>query len=509
MNNVLRNYDQLKIGAILNYVLILLNTVVGLVYIPYMLRMMGQSEYGLYSLVSSVISYLTILDLGIGNAIIRYTAKYRAEGKVKEQYELFGMFFILYLIIGIVALGTGVGLYCNVDVIFAQTMSSLELNRARLMILILVFNLAITFPMSIFSSILTAYEEFIFPRIINILRILLNTIIMVVLLHYGYRAVAMVIVQTVFNILTLIINYIYCKYNLKIQLIFNKFKWGLLKEVSVYSFWILLNVIMDKLYWSTGQFVLGAISGTIAVSVFAVAIQFQSMYMQFSTAISSVFLPKITSMVSKDCSNQELSLLFIKTGRIQYIIMCFIMCGFIVFGKPFIILWAGKEYLEAYVITVLFFVSLVIPLIQNIGITILQAKNQMKFRSILYICIASVALVFEILLSKHMGIIGCAIAISGAILLGQGVIMNVYYSKVQNINIVKFWKEIIKMSIVPFITTIAATIYVRQLNVQSWFDLFRLIIIYTIIYVPLFWFVSMNKDEKLIVKHLIKRVTHI
>jgi O-antigen/teichoic acid export membrane protein len=56
--------NQLKAGAVLNYVVILLNTLVGLLYTPYMLRMMGQSEYGLYSLVASVIAYLTILDLG-------------------------------------------------------------------------------------------------------------------------------------------------------------------------------------------------------------------------------------------------------------------------------------------------------------------------------------------------------------------------------------------------------------------------------------------------------------
>ena len=42
--------NQLKAGAALNYVAIVLNMVVGLIYTPYMLRMLGQSEYGLYSL---------------------------------------------------------------------------------------------------------------------------------------------------------------------------------------------------------------------------------------------------------------------------------------------------------------------------------------------------------------------------------------------------------------------------------------------------------------------------
>ncbi len=99
--------NQLKAGAFLSYVSIGLNMVVGLLYTPYMLRMLGQSEYGLYSLASSIIAYLTVLDLGFGNAIVRYTAKFRSEGKEREQQEMFGMFFLLYIGIGLVAVIAG------------------------------------------------------------------------------------------------------------------------------------------------------------------------------------------------------------------------------------------------------------------------------------------------------------------------------------------------------------------------------------------------------------------
>ena len=88
--------NQLKAGAFLSYISIILNNIIGLLYMPFMLRMMGQNEYGLYSLVASVVAYLTVLDLGFANAIVRYTAKFRSEHKINEQYEMFGMFFILY-----------------------------------------------------------------------------------------------------------------------------------------------------------------------------------------------------------------------------------------------------------------------------------------------------------------------------------------------------------------------------------------------------------------------------
>ena len=169
---------------------------------------------------------------------------------------------------------------------------------------------------------------------------------MILLLSIGYKAIAMVVVITLFNVATLCINAWYCKYQLNIKVKFARFKWGFLKEVSVYSFWIFLNAIMDRIYWSTGQFVLGMFSGAVAVAIYAVAIQLEHIFMSFSTAISGVFLPKVTAMVAKGNSEKEISDLFIRTGRIQYLIMAFILTGFILFGKQFVILWAGSGYEE-------------------------------------------------------------------------------------------------------------------------------------------------------------------
>lgn len=491
--------NQLKAGVVLNYVVIFLNTVVGLLYTPYMLRMMGQSEYGLYSLVASVIAYLTVLDLGFGNAIVRYTAKFRAEKKTEEQYEMFGMFFLLYLVIGIIAFGIGLGLYFNVDTLFGNTMTAVELDRARIMMLLLVANLAFTFPMSIWGSVIQAYEDFVFQKSLNIIRIILNTAVMICLLHFGYKAVAMVVVQTIFNVLTLVVNFIYCrrKLNIHIYFRFKHFHWGFLKEVAIYSFWIFLNAIMDRVYWSTGQFVLGAMVGTAAVAVFAIAIQLEGMYMQFSTAISSVFLPKVTAMVAKNRSRKDISDLFIRTGRIQYIVLAYILSGFIIFGRQFIELWAGAGYSDAYIISLLFFIPLTVPLIQNLGITILQARNEMKFRSVLYIIIALVSLAMQIVLTRYFGGIGCAMGVSGALVVGQILIMNVYYRRRQDLDIKTFWKEISKMSIIPIVLIFSSMLVIRHFfALDSWGKLILGIAAFSLVYIPLFFRFSMTDEER-------------
>lgn len=488
--------NQLKAGAILNYFVLALNAVVGLAYTPYMLRMLGQSEYGIYSLAASLIAYLSILDLGFGNAVIRYTAKFRAEGKVDEQYSMFGMFTVLYSVIGIIAFCAGLILYFNINNMFGDTLTPIEIEQTRVIVLLMVFNLAVTFPLSIYGAIITAYEDFIFLRVVQIARIMLSTIVMLALLTVGYKAIGLVVVQTVFNIVTLALNYFYCKNKIKIKVRFGKIDKPLLKEVAIYSFWIFLNAIMDRIYWSTGQFVLGATSGAIAVSVFALAIQLEGMYMMFSGGISSVFLPKVTAMVAQNSDPRKISDLFIRIGRLQYIILAYILSGFIIFGRQFIGFWGGKGYEDTYYITLIFFIPLTIPLIQNLGIAILQARNQMKFRSLLYIVIALCSLALQIPLSKYYGGIGCACAVGGALLIGQGVILNIYYNNKQKLDIISFWKEIISMSILPIIICVLAYIIISYMPIESITKLIISIIIFSIVYLPLVYKFSMNNFER-------------
>lgn len=497
--------SQLKIGVLLSYVVLALQNLVALLYTPFMLRMMGKSEYGLYSIAASIVAYLTILDLGFGNAIVRYTAKFRAENKQEEQYEMFGMFFLLYCGIGLITLLAGGALYWNAENIFDAAMTANELSRTKVILALMVLNLAISFPFSLFGSIITAYEQFVFQKVIAIIRIILNTGTMIVLLKLGYKAIAMVVVTTIFNILTLVFNFWYCKHYLKIKLKFAKFKWGFLKEVSIYSFWIFLNAIMDRIYWSTGQFVLGAYAGTAVVAVFAVAIQLEYMYMSFSTAISGVFLPKVTAMAVQDSDGKSISDLFIKTGRIQYCVMILVLTGFFLFGRQFIHLWAGEDYDEAYIIAMLFFIPLTVPLIQNLGITILQARNQMKFRSLLYLVISFASLGAQIPLSKYFGGVGCACAIAGALVLGQILVMNVYYQIKQKIDIVRFWIEIVKMSMVPSVLTMLAYYVLRQYSLDSVVKLVAGIVIYLVVYLPLFFMFSMNAYERDLILKPIKK----
>lgn len=468
--------------------------------------MLGPSEYGLYSLAISLIGYLTVMDFGFGNAIIRYTAKFRAEGKLKEQQEMFGMFFLIYLVISVLAFALAWILVVNVEFLFGANMTSTEVSRLRIILMLMAFNLAFNFPMSIWTSVATAYERFLFQKILVIIRSILNPLVMIVLLLYGYKAVALVVLTTIFNVLTLIANYYYCINKISIKLKFAKFNIPFLKEVTIYSFWVFLAFVVDQFLWNTSQLILGATRGTTPVAVFSVAMQLRVMFYSFSAAISSVFLPRVTMLVANGASNLELSNLFIKTGRIQNLVVSLIVSGFIVFGSQFVDLWAGQFYHEAYWLCVIIFLAVYPSVIQSIAASIMMARNELRYKSLVTLFSAFGGALLSLPFSFKWGALGCTIATSIGIVITYDFILNVYYKRKLMLDIKKFWTQMFKMSI-PVIPIISVGLFVvNRLNLDSFPKLFACIGVFIVLYVPIIYEFSMNYNERLLFNGIINKI---
>jgi len=489
--------NQRRWGAVLSYVNIILTVLVGLLYTPLMLRLLGQSEYGLYSLIGSVIGYLGVLDMGLGNTLVRYTAKNRVDGTPQREAEMNGLFLMIYSVIGIITLVVGAGIYANIEFLFGETLNAGEMQRARIMMVLLIFNFALSFPFSIFASILQAYEKFIFLRVSNILRVVLNPLLVLPFLCWGYGSVMMVVVSTLLNFACLFANWFYCWRYLQVKFKRGHFTQSFLREVSVYSFFIFLNAIMDKIYWGTGQFVLGIVSGTMQVAVYAVAMQFMMMYMNLSNAISGVMLPKVTMMVANKVSTRELTDLMIRIGRLQYLVVGYIFVMFLLVGHEFITLWAGEGYQAAYPIVLLLMGALLIPLVQNVGIAILQAMNLNRYRMTVYSLCAFIALGFSFPLAQYYDGFGCAVATAVSLIVSTGLFMNRYYARRVKLDIARFWRNILAMTKGMVLLVIAGGLvkYLLCLSL-SWGNLLFMVVICTFFYIVIMYLWCMNDDER-------------
>ena len=129
--------SQLRSGVLLSYVNLIISSIIPFIYTPVMLRMLGQAEYGLYSLSASTVSYLSLLGFGFGSTIIRYVAKYRAEENKEAEEKVFGFFLLLYCALAALVMVCGICIATHTEFIFHQGLSVNEIKKMKRLILIM------------------------------------------------------------------------------------------------------------------------------------------------------------------------------------------------------------------------------------------------------------------------------------------------------------------------------------------------------------------------------------
>lgn len=492
--------NQLKLGIVLNYISIAITFIVGLVYTPFLIRTLGQVDYGIYALALAIAGYLSLLDLGIGNAIVRYVAETQVNGTKEKEAKLIGFFFNLFSYIGLATIILGLLITWNLGNIVSTDFSNEQIQTLQWMMFILTINFAVGFVLNTFSAVLQAYEKFVFLKSANIIRIALTPLLSVIYLFYSSNIIILTMILAVVNIGILVAGFYYYKKTLKINMTFHSVESNLKKEVVRYSLIIFVVAIADKLYWQTDQILLGILKNPEVVAVYALAIQFINIFMSLSIAINSVFLARVTHIVNEKNYINKLNALFIKVSKFQTFVLGLFLSGFVLIGEVFIDLWVGPSYNLAYFIIIILMLAFSLDLIQNLGLVIMQAKGKYSFRAYTLIICAVLNVIISIPIIKIYGSIGTAVVTSIFVFIGNVFVLNIYYHKVLKLDMVIYWRQIGEL-IVLIVVVAGGSLVVKNLfNITDWVTLFIFGAIYSLVYCFAIYFFYLTNDEKVNLK---------
>lgn len=486
-----------KEGILLSYFNIALQVVIGFLYVPILLHYIGQSEYGLYQLMGSLIAYFSIMDFGLSAAVIRFYAKYRALKDSIGMENILAISVRGYGAVTVLALAIGFICYGFLDVIFTGGMTVSEVDEAKQIFLLLLLNIVITLSTMVFRSVINAHERFFFLKGMETIQLVMQPVLVVLVLQQHPTAFSVATVQTVLNLVLSGARVYYCFHDLHVKIRFHYWNHELFSEFKKLALSVFAVSLIDQVFWKTNQIILGIISGTTAVAVYSIASLIYMNYMALSIAISGVYLPHVTGMVARKESIGKLSNLFIQIGRWQYYLLALLGTGFIIFGKQFISLWAGPGFEDSYIITLLIIIPFTVDLIQNIGLAIMQAMNRYDFRARIYFFTGILNLVMAIPMGMHYGGIGCAVATGVSMIVGNGFIMNWYYAKEIHLDIASFWKQIGRISLVTgacLVIGYAANVYLLPKGEIGPFVLKAAM--YTILYMVMIYAFAMNQMER-------------
>lgn len=485
---------QISGGIILSFISQLIGIGVGLAYTPIMIRILGQNEYGLYQLVQSTVNYLTLMNFGFNGAYIRYYSIANAKHDEKEIANINGMFFNIFMFLaGLVVIG-GAVLYGNIGIL-GDNLTAADYAVAKQLLIIMVANLALSMPNSLFVAYMSAKERFVVQKVVQIVVNLLIPLLNLPLLLWGYGSVGVVSVTLGLTVLRLVINIIYSIKSLHIKINFRFFDKTIFMDLLGFTFFIFLSDLVDQLNSNVDKLLLGRLSGTISVAIYSVAFNLKTQYTTLTWLIPEMYIPRINKLAIEG-TNGEQTDLFTKIGRINHFIVALVISGFILCGREFMWLWVGPEYGISYYATIILMLSGYIPAVQTLGVNIQNAKNKHRMRSFVYLGVAIVNVIASFFLIRKWGVVGTCLGTLFAVLAGNGIFMNIYYHKRLGLNIFHFWKEILKAT--PFLAVPIAfgILLLRVMPISSWLALLLFAGCYSIVYCISLFLFGLKKEER-------------
>lgn len=436
--------SQKKTGALLGYANILVRNLVNLMYVPLLLHFLGQGDYGVLQMTSSVVFTLTLLSAGFHGSYVRFYMRERAAGcddRGTGVRRLNGMFLLVYLTVAALCVVGGFAMTAHAHALFSGGLTPGEIGLARALLVVMSANIAVTMMSTPFDSYIVAHERFVFQQSRQLLTALAQPFLALLLLWLGMGAVGVACAQLAMSSMLLVLNIAFAVRKLHMGFAFRGLQWSLFKAVAVFSFWIFLNQIFDLVNNNVPNFLLGAMSSSAAVAVFSIAVQIRNIFVSMSTTMSNVFVPQINRIVAQTDDNAALTRLMTKVGRYQMVVFWYLFGGFVVLGQYFVRLWAGAANADAYWLTVIMALPVMIPLTQNTGIEIQRAKNRHKVRSLIYILTSVIDIAISVLLIPTIGYWAAAIGYIVSVALGTGLFMNWYYHARIGLDMIYFWKH--------------------------------------------------------------------
>lgn len=443
--------NQIKIGAILSYLSIGINIIAGLVYTPWMVDIIGKSDYGLYTLSNSLIT-LFLVDLGLSSAVSRYVAKYRAEGRQDKVNNFLGAVYKLYLIIDAVIFIALIIIYFCIDSIYVK-LTPAELGKFKVVYLISASFAVINFPFVTFNGILNSYEEFVHLKLADVIYRILLVALTVITLLLGGRLYGLVVVHAIVGLIIIVYKWIVVKKRIKLRVNWKYSDFSLYKDIFGFSIWVTISSLAQRLVFNITPSILGAVASSATIAVFGIVTTIEGYTYTITTAINGMFMAKISRIYECGGEKDELMPLMLSVGKFQYAINGLIVAGFAVIGKEFINLWIGSTYLDAYygillvIIPGLFFNSM------QIANTAMIVRKKVNLQAWVNLGMGIVNIIMSIILSSYLGVIGACISISIAYMLRAMALLFIY-KRVLKIDMARFVINCYIRMGIPIIITI-------------------------------------------------------
>ncbi len=467
--------------------------VVTLFLMPFVVHNLGDRLYGFWSLIGVFIGYYGLLDLGLATAVNKHISGAIGSDDRDECNRIFNTAFSLYLGLGIIALIISFIIAGFAHIIAKNPEDASLFSKA---ILILGLNMAIGFPIRAFDGILTSQLRYDIISGIQFMTLILRTALIVVVLSAGYKVLALAVVTLLASIPGKIIIIHFSKKNLPfIRLNFRDWTRKNTKTLYSYGAYTFIAQLAYQLKFHIDPIVITSFMGLASVTHYRVGGRLVHYYDTLISRIMDIFLP-VFSRQDGAKDYESLKKTFFFASRISICISTFIGFGLILWGKPFIQVWMGPEYLDAYPVLVILVMGFLFALWQRPSLDLIFGTAKHKIYSLLSLGEGVFNLLLSLILVRYYGLIGVAVGTLVPMIIMKVIIQPVYVCRVSSIDYGEYVSRMLKTAVIACVSLAIPTIMSLYFVAPDYSVLFPLGFVSLICYSFMVWFIDFTSEER-------------
>lgn len=491
---------ELLFGTIISYSTVAIQILSTLILTPFLLGNLGDNEYGIYKIVVALIAYLSILNFGWGNSLVRFLSEFRIKGEIEKSRELISFIRLMNLLAIFVALLIGIIVFYNIPTAFSQSLSDQDLKLAQNIYIVLAGSVIATIATDYYSSFVYVYEKFVYAKLIEFIKQVVRVVLLLTVVSNWSSAIFVALVDFAISIVVLIANICISKKELDIKTEFFKDIKGIkisnYYEVLKYAMLFFLNLIVEQLIWNTDSIIIGMRLSAQEVAIFSSGATISAAFYSMTILLNNMLFPKIVKEVTVQGTINSTNTM-VRVGRVQAYIAMFIFVGYFMIGNEFVRnIWLGENYGEAWTTSIIVMAGTLFSSLLSSGHLYLRAINKQVFFLVTYFVIFLINAIFTYILVEDYGIVAAAIATTVSYIIGMCGFIVPYYKKTIGLKISQFIKNVFPIVIS---TMCLGLIYKGVVSCIKNFTIVHMcvcIILYTISYCLLAYIVLLNKEEK-------------
>ncbi len=491
-----KSTKNISLGTFLGYVSLFLAILSGLIYTPWIKETIGKSNYGLYTLSTSLIN-LFLIDFGLSSTANTFLARYKAKNDQEGTANFLAVIYRIFIIVDIIITVAFIIVYFCIDYIYVG-LSVDERESFKIIFLIAAGFSVVSFPCTVFSGVLQAYEKFIALKLIDIIHRLIYVGTSTLALLFGWNLIGLVIANFGSALLCYIFRYLYIRGKLKVKANFHfKADKAFIKSVLFYSGWAAINSIAARLVFNIMPSILGIVSDSTNIATFGYITQLESYVYLFGNVMGGFFLPKI-ARYKQEKDRSKIDSLAISVAKIQLFLVGLIFVGFVCCGKDFINIWLKHDSATGIVyigtILIIFYQLVYVP--EVIYYNEMFISDHVKPLAIGSLIKATLNLGLAFLFCYFYGALGGAISVAISRIF-ELFYINVSYKRYLKVNLSYFFKNVYLRTAIAFIVCLAAVLPIAIfIDIDEKIRLLICFVGVVIIFTLLFYLFGLTHDEK-------------